>query len=82
MKRCACLLETKDINGIKVEEWRIIDNPSIGDIRSLRRKGAIILRQVIHNYGLEIHKDWVSDYGAVVVSRIDFIGVRKWLCKE
>lgn len=57
----------------KKEEWRLIENPTIGDIRSLRNKGAIILRQIVKRYGREVHKDWVSDNGRVVVSRIDFL---------
>ena len=54
------------------EEWRLIENPTIGDIRRLRNKGAIILRQVIHKYGHEIHKDWVTDNGRSVVSSIEY----------
>lgn len=57
----------------KREEWRVIENPTIGDIHSLRNKGAIILRQIVHKHGREIHKDWVADNGYVVVSRIDFV---------
>ena len=70
MKRCAMLLEWNP--ELKKEEWRIIHNPTIGDIYNLRNRGAIILRQVVRRYGKEIHKDWVTDAGQLVVSRIDF----------
>lgn len=56
----------------KREEWRVIHNPTIGDIHSLRNRGAVILRQVIHRYGSEIHKDWLTENDHIVVSRIDF----------
>lgn len=71
MKTCAAILEWNPLNN--KEEWRFINNPTIGDIRNLRRKGAIIMRQIIHRYGNEVHKDWVVDSGAIVTSRIDFI---------
>ena len=71
MKRCAAILEWNPLSN--KEEWRIINNPTIGDIHSLRNKGAIIMRQIIRRYGNEIHKDWVVDSGAIVTSRIDFL---------
>jgi hypothetical protein len=71
MKRCAAILEWNPLSN--KEEWRIINNPTIGDIHSLRNKGAIIMRQIIRRYGNEIHKDWVVDSGTIVTSRIDFL---------
>lgn len=71
MKRCAMLLEWNPET--RREEWRIIENPTIGDIRSLRNKGAIILRQVVTRHGNEIHKEWTADNGRVAVIRIDFL---------
>ncbi len=71
MKRCAAILEWNPTSN--KEEWRIIDNPTIGDIHSLRKKGAIIMRQIVRRLGNEIHKDWVTDNNKIVISRIDFL---------
>lgn len=74
MKRCAMLLEKNPTTGR--EEYRIINNPTIGDIYSLRQKGAIILRQIVQRYGNEVHKTWVTDAGIPVVVSIDFLPCR------
>ena len=63
MKRCAFIFENN--------EWRLISGLTIGDVALLRRRGAIILHQTIRRYGDEIHKNWVSDSGKVVVRRIE-----------
>lgn len=64
-KRCAAILEQG--------EWRIIHDPTIGDIRSLRRKGAIILHQIREKHGNEIHKMWVTDEGLAAVHSTEYI---------
>jgi len=71
MKRCAAILEKNQETG--KEEWRIINNPTIGDIHSLRQRGAIIMRQVVERYGNEVHKYWVTDSGRVVTHRTDYL---------
>jgi len=71
MKRCAAILERNQDTG--KEEWRIIDNPTIGDIYNLRQRGAIIMRQLVERCGNEIHKRWVTDSGRVVVHRTDYL---------
>jgi len=71
MKRSAAILEWNQKTN--KEEWRIIDNPTIGDIYSLRQKGAIIMRQIIERHGNEIHKYWVTDSGKIVVHRTDYL---------
>lgn len=71
MKRCAAILERNQETG--KEEWRIIDNPTIGDIYNLRQRGAIIMRQLVERCGNEIHKRWVTDSGRVIVHRTDYL---------
>lgn len=71
MKRCAAILERNQETG--KEEWRFINNPTIGDIYSLRQRGAIIMRQLVERCGNEIHKRWVTDSGRVVVHRTDYL---------
>ncbi len=71
MKRSAGILELDPKTNKEV--WRIINNPTIGDIRSLRQKGALIMRQVIERHGNEIHKYWVTDSGRVVIHRTDYL---------
>ncbi len=71
MKRCAAILERNQETGR--EEWRIINNPTIGDIHNLRQRGAIIMRQVVERFGNEVHKKWVTDSGAVVTHSTDYL---------
>lgn len=71
MKRCAAIFEWNHLT--KKEEWRFINNPTIGDIYCLRQKGAIIMRQIIERHGNEIHKYWVTDSGRVIVHRTDYL---------
>jgi hypothetical protein len=71
MKRSAAILEwNKKTNK---EEWRIINNPTIGDIRNLRQKGAIIMRQIIERNRNEINKYWITDSGRVVVQTTEYL---------
>jgi hypothetical protein len=71
MKRCAAVLERNQETG--KEEWRFYHNPTIGDIRRLRQRGAIVMRQLVERYGNEVHKRWVTDSGVVVVHRTDYL---------
>lgn len=71
MKRCAAILEKNQENG--KEEWRFYHNPTIGDIHSLRQRGAIIMRQLVERFGNEVHKRWVTDSGTVVVHSTDYL---------
>lgn len=71
MKRCAAILEKNQRTG--KEEWRIINNPTIGDIHNLRQRGAIIMRQVVERFGNEIHKTWVTDSGIAVVHSTEYL---------
>jgi hypothetical protein len=63
MKRCAALL----VKG----NWVIYENITIGDAYRLRNCGAVIMRQLVHCTGKQIHKQWVTDSGMVVMERID-----------
>ena len=42
-------------------------NPSIGEVRSLRGKGAIVLRRVVQRIGNTVHGAWVTDEGRHVI---------------
>lgn len=64
-KRCAAVLELDPKTNR--ETYRIINDPTIGEIRSLRRRGAIILHQTSIRYGNIIHKVWRADNGRPVV---------------
>jgi len=75
MKRCAAILERNQETG--KEEWRIINNPTIGDIYNLRQRGAIIMRQLVERCGNEVHKKWVTDSGVVVVHRTDYLSYKE-----
>ena len=48
-------------------EWRIVNDPTIGDIRSGRRKGALVLRRVVERKGGRIYGAWVTDWGQAIV---------------
>jgi hypothetical protein len=71
MWRCAGVLEFNPQS--KKEEWRIISNPTIGDVRSLRNKGAIILHLIVERHGNQVDRTWVTDAGKPVVVRTDFL---------
>lgn len=71
MKRCAAILEKNQATG--KEYWRFYNNPTIGDIRNLRQRGAIIMRQIVERHGNEVHKRWVTDAGMVVVHSTDYL---------
>lgn len=73
-KRCAALLVTNEKGQ---EEWRIYKDPTIGDIQSLRQRGAIIMRQLVERHGNQVDHTWVTDSGREVVVRTDFLP-----CKE
>ncbi len=69
-KRCAALLVTNEKNQ---EEWRIYANPTIGEIQSLRRKGAVIMRRVSERYGNQVDHVWITDSGIPVVISTEFL---------
>lgn len=71
--RCAALLVTVVRNNQKVEEWRLYHNPTIGEVRSLREKGAIIMRKLSHRVGNQVDSVWISDNGREIVVRTDFL---------
>jgi hypothetical protein len=69
-KRCAMLLLPNEKGQ---EEWRIYSNPTIGEIQSLRRKGALILRQVVERHGNQVDRTWITDNGLPVIVSTDFL---------
>jgi hypothetical protein len=71
MKRCAALLEIDQATN--KEYWRIIRDPTIGDIRRLRQRGAIIMRQIVERHGNEVTKTWVVDSGLPVVCSVHYL---------
>ena len=75
-KRCAALLVTNEKGQ---EEWRIYSNPTIGEIQSLRRKGAIIMRQVVERHGNQIDRTWITDHGLSVIVSTEFLPCK---CKD
>jgi hypothetical protein len=72
-KRCVALLVSVIKDGRQVEEWRIYNNPTIGEMRSLREKGGIGMFQVVERHGNQIDKTWVSDSGMPVVVSTEFL---------
>ena len=73
--RCAAILEFNPET--KKDEYRIINNPSIGDVRSLRNRGAIIMYLLIERHGRQVDRTWVTEAGRPIVVRTDFLP-----CKE
>lgn len=71
-KRCAAILETNEKGQ---EVWRIISNPTIGDLQSLRNKGAIIMRQVVERHGNQVDRTWITDAGLPVVTSTEFLSI-------
>jgi len=54
-------------------EWRTYDKPTIGELRSLRNKGAIVLHLFIERHGNQIDRTWVSDTGTPVIISTRFL---------
>jgi hypothetical protein len=54
-------------------EWRTYDKPTIGELRSLRNKGAIVLHLVTERHGNQIDRTWVSDAGHPVIVSTRFL---------
>lgn len=77
-KRSAAILRP---NKDGVEEWTIISNPSIGDIDSLRKKGAIIMHQVVERHGNQVDRTWVTEGGLPVVVSTEYLSL-DFLIKE
>ena len=77
MKRSAAILVDEEYNVLghraSKKVWKIINNPTIGDIHSLRQKGAIIMRQIIERHGNEIHKYWVTDSGRALTHTTEYL---------
>lgn len=69
-RRCAALLVPNEKGQ---EEWRIYKDPTIGDIHSLRGKGAIIMRQIVERHGNQVDYTWVTEGGMPVVVRTEFL---------
>jgi len=57
---------TVEKEGRKVEELRLYSNPTIGEIRSLRNKGAIILFQIMERFGNQVDRTWITGSGVPV----------------
>lgn len=72
-KRCMALLVTVVKDGRQLEEWRIYSNPTIGEMRSLRQKGAIGMKRITERHGNQIDHTWVSDCGTPVVIHTEFL---------
>ena len=64
-KHCAMLL----IAG----EWRHYKDPTIGELQSLRRKGAVILHLITEKRGSQVDRTWVTDSGTPVVVSTQFL---------
>lgn len=47
--------------------FRYVENPTIGDIRYARERGAFLLRRVVERKGNTIYGAWVTDEGRKVV---------------
>ena len=65
MRRRASIFEVNPDTG--KEEYRIIFDPTIGDIRRLRSRGAIIFHEVIKRVGNTIYKKWITDDGIAII---------------
>ncbi len=74
-RRCAALLVTVEKDGKKTEEWRIYKDPTIGEMQSLRRKGAIVMRQVVERHGNQVDRTWITDSGLPVVVSTEFLSI-------
>lgn len=48
-------------------EWGFVDNPTIGEVRLGREKGALVLRRVVERKGNRLYGAWVTDGGRAVV---------------
>lgn len=71
-KRCAALLVTNEKGQ---EEWRIYKDPTIGEMQSLRRKGAICMRQLVERHGNQVDRTWITDAGVPVVTSTEFLSI-------
>ena len=70
IKHCGAFIV---INELNQEEWRIASHPTIGDLRLLRQRGAVILHRITQRFGNEIRKTWITDTGIPVVVTSDFL---------
>lgn len=77
--RCAAVREVNPET--KKEEWRIIRNPTIGDVRSLREKGACIMHLVVERHGNQVDKIWYTTSGLQVTHSTEFLSL-DFLIKE
>lgn len=71
-ERCAAVLETNEKGQ---QEWRIISNPTIGDIHNLRNRGAIIMRQLVERHGNQVDRTWITESGMPVVTSTEFLSI-------
>lgn len=64
MDRRCIVYHTPGLNG---GDYRLIENPTIGDVRRARSKGAIIIKRVVERIGDVICGAWVTDTGTKIV---------------
>lgn len=65
MEKCAYLYE----NG----KWVGFKNPTPAEMKTLRSKGAVVLRKQVQQNGNKLYTTWITDDGVSVIEKVEHL---------